>query len=408
MRIGAGEDSTGRIGFVNRLAAAVTTNGSFREGRPLRWYLWLVGSCLVGSTLFSGCAWNRQESVSDEPGPSASAANSPLNDSKYQDLINQFSGDGDSYEKQVRGLEEESWTDAFKKAGDKVKGALTLKPKVTPATDPISLASGIPPLGADVYYQAGQLAEERNRPDEALRQYSKALEKNPKYLPALVASARLLDRLGKPDEAMQVYRAAISLHPGKAAPYNDLGLSLARRRQWKAAAAAMRKATELAPKSARYRNNLAMALVRSGDVDGALKELLEAHDPAAAHYNLAYLLKDAGQVATATSHLQRAVKLDPSLKAAETLLAKLQSSPQRPPTQVARRPEAALVVGPQRTSLQQASSQRTSSAQSAQGAPARSASLRMPSSFAAPVTQASAQPASDGESAPPKRLPTVK
>ena len=351
----------------------------------MRCYRWTVGTLLIGSTLLSGCWWNKSQTVPSES-PAASAASAPLNDPKYGQLVEHFNGSGDEFEKKTRALEEESWTDALKKTGSSIVTALKPKPKVTPAADPVSLASGIPELGPDVYFHAGQMAEERQNTEEALRQYAKSLEKDPKYLPALIASARLLERLGKREEAARVYQEAMRLHPNSPTPYNDVGLSLLRRRQWEAAEAAFRRAVERAPKDARYRNNLARALVGSGKIDEALTALQEALAPAAAHYNLAYLLRQDGKMEEARHHLEQALALDPNLKPARRLLAKLPAESRRPAAHVAAAPPASLV------------SQNRAAAPAPTATPA---SLRLPTSVApdAPATSSKASP---------KRLPTVQ
>ncbi len=356
------------------------------EDKPLRRYRWTVGTLLVGSTLLGGCWWNKSQTVPSESPAAVSAANAPLNDAKYGQLVEQFNGSGDEFEKKTRALEEESWTDALKKTGSSIVAAIKPKPKVTPAADPVSLASGIPELGPDVYFHAGQMAEERKNPEEALRQYAKSLEKDPRYLPALIASARLLERLGKREEAARVYQEAMRLHPDSPTPYNDLGLSLLNRRQWEAAEAAFRQAVERAPKDARYRNNLARALVGAGRTPEALKVLQEALAPAAAHYNLAYLLRQSGQAEEARRYLEQALKLDPNLEPARRLLAKLPAVPRRPAAHVATAPPATLVKQSPATSP----------------APAAPASLRLPASVA---PRSPATPNSEGA---PKRLPTVQ
>ena len=351
----------------------------------MRCYRWTVGTLLIGSTLLSGCWWNKSQTVPSES-PAGSAASAPLNDPKYGQLVEQFNGSGDEFEKRTRALEEESWTEALKKTGSSIVTALKPKPKVTPAADPVSLASGIPELGPDVYFHAGQMAEERQNTEEALRQYAKSLEKDPKYLPALIASARLLERLGKREEAARVYQEAMRLHPDSPTPYNDVGLSLLRRRQWEAAEAAFRRAVERAPKDARYRNNLARALVGSGKIDEALTALQETLAPAAAHYNLAYLLRQDGKMQEARRHLEQALTLDPNLEPARRLLARLPADSRRPAAHVAAAPSASLV---------------SQSPATAPAPTATPASLRLPTSVApdAPATNSKASP---------KRLPTVQ
>src|SRR5207247_1633365 len=81
------------------------------------------------------------------------------------------------------------------------------------------------------------------------------------------------------------------------------------------------------PDNAKYRNNLAAALVDAGKENESFTELTAANPPAVAHYNLAYLLNEKGQRASAITHLQQAVAFDPSLKPASDMLAQLGGSP---------------------------------------------------------------------------------
>lgn len=218
---------------------------------------------------------------------------------------------------------------AWKKATDAVSGALKIEPKEVPAPDATNLASG-KDVGPEVHMAAARLHETQGDSQGAAVQYQKALRADPKNLTALVSYARLHDREGRFDQAAELYQRAIAAHPQSAMVRNDLGLCLFRQGDTAAAIHSLEKAVQLDPKKKLYRNNLAKALVGASRVDDAWRHLSAAHEPHIAHYNLAYLLRDAGQSAAAEEHLNQALALQPGFAEASQMLAQLQgkTSPQ--------------------------------------------------------------------------------
>jgi hypothetical protein len=80
---------------------------------------------------------------------------------------------------------------------------------------------------------------------------------------------------------------------------------------------------ELAGDNAKYRNNLAAALVDAGKSNEAYEQFAASSSAAVAHYNVAFLLQQKGDRASAIQHLQQAVGLDTALTPARDLLAQL-------------------------------------------------------------------------------------
>ncbi|MCY2992453.1 MAG: tetratricopeptide repeat protein [Planctomycetota bacterium] len=211
-----------------------------------------------------------------------------------------------------------------KQLGKQVSNSLTIKPKVIPAADPVSLASQPKPIPAEFYTQAAWSAEQQGNPAAAANQYEKALEISPRDVATLLSYARFLDRSGRPDDALRIYQRAQAVEPNTAMVWNDLGLFHARRNQWQPALAALNQAVALQPNQLRYRNNLAAVLVQTQHPEQAVLELEKVHPPAVARYNVGCVLCQLHNDAAAVEYFVQAVRIDPSLTAAQGMLAKLQ------------------------------------------------------------------------------------
>ena len=273
------------------------------------------------------CARHKNRVVSESPARTGGTA------SAYERLAKQFE-QPDEFEKMVKGQNDPSWTESLKGMTDRFVKSITPQPKVVDKkSDPISLASGIPKLGPEVYYSAGLMAEERGKPDRALKEYRRALAAEPNYLPAQLAVARLLDRNGQRDAALRVLQDARKAHPEHPAPLNAMGLIAARQGDLARAEQLLQQAVQRAPKDVRYRNNLASVQVKQHRVEAAWKTLAAVHSPAVAHYNVAFLLYHNGQSSEALGQLEQALARQPDLKAALALKQQLQLA-----TTIARRP----------------------------------------------------------------------
>jgi len=168
-----------------------------------------------------------------------------------------------------------------------------------------------------------QLQERAGKYDKAAAEYQKALDMNPKSLPALVGFAHLKDRHGDLQGATELYQKAIKLYPKESAAYNDLGLCLQRRAMLPEAVSMLEKAVALQPDRPLYRNNLATVLVQMDRPNDALIHMVAAHGPAVGHYNLAILLSQRGKPQEAIEHFRQALVHDPSLREAQEGIARL-------------------------------------------------------------------------------------
>jgi tetratricopeptide (TPR) repeat protein len=204
----------------------------------------------------------------------------------------------------------------------------SLTSAITPASaqepDPVSLDNSPQKVGSEVYLSAARIHEQRGDLPGAIAQYQKSIASNPRDVTAHIGLARIYDRQGEYARAVEQYQKAIQIDPKRALPRNDLGLCYARHGELEKSIAELQQAVKLQPESKLYRNNLATVLVEANREQEALQQLLAAHPPAAAHYNLGALLSRCGKSALAAKHLQQALAVDPGLTAAQQLLAQIE------------------------------------------------------------------------------------
>ncbi|MFW6170671.1 MAG: tetratricopeptide repeat protein [Planctomycetota bacterium] len=318
-----------------RFGTAMTYAADGHEAHPpghlhQKWRVTVVSLMFVSSVVYLGCASNSGLWQS-ESALSKSSTSGHSDSSKYDKLVKELETNGGGASPASASQSAFSkFGESLKNATSSVGSALTFEPQVVKAADPVSLKHMPENIHADIFYQAGQLAEAKGNRPAATKQYAQALEVSPEHLPSLIGLARLHDRAEDFSEAERLYRKAIEVAPENATAYNDLGLCLARNGLHKKSITALRHAVELKPDRKLYRNNLATVLVNEAQVDEALEHLLAAHPPAAAHYNVGYLLYQKGNKDKARFHFSIASKKDSSLTAATKMLARLDDN--SPPT----------------------------------------------------------------------------
>ena len=154
--------------------------------------------------------------------------------------------------------------------------------------------------------------------------YHQALELDATDFHTLMSFARLKHRIGDLDGAIITYESVLKLHPDNAMVLNDLALCKARKGDHQNAAELLQAAVANKPSSKRYRNNLATVLMQMDDVQGAIDAITPTSGEAIARLFVAHLLQSKRQPEAAVDQLTEALRLDPSLVAARTLLANIQ------------------------------------------------------------------------------------
>jgi len=199
-------------------------------------------------------------------------------------------------------------------------------PAMKKSLDPISLGFESGPPNADLYLSMARLSDQGGNSSHARSMYQRALTVQPGHLEGMLALARLEDREGQLDAALHYYMQAVKMNPQSPKALNDLSLCFARRGQLREALPPLEQAIRLQPSKQLYRNNIAKVLIELNEINGAVQHLSAVHPPAVAQYNMGVLLQQRGRSQEAVHFLTAAVQLDPSLEAANTLMAQLSGS----------------------------------------------------------------------------------
>ena len=128
------------------------------------------------------------------------------------------------------------------------------------------------------HFQLGVVAAALGQGEEAEREYRKAIEMDPWFLPARMNLAVLLNRTGRNVDAERALGEAIQRFPAAAEPQYSLGLLLAEENRLPEAVHFLKQAVEREPGRTRIRYNLALALARLERPAEAEAELLKAHE----------------------------------------------------------------------------------------------------------------------------------
>lgn len=164
--------------------------------------------------------------------------------------------------------------------------------------------------------------------EEAKLAYLKAIEVDPKHLPAYVGLARLQTRGEDHQGALATYDLALKLAPRDAGLWHERGLVQCRQKNWQDALASLQKACELSPGNNQFLTTLGYTLGRAGRLQESLAALTQAEGEAKAHYDLARLLRHMNQPALAKEHAALAMSKDASLDGPARLLAEMEGRAQ--------------------------------------------------------------------------------
>lgn len=172
---------------------------------------------------------------------------------------------------------------------------------------------------------------------DARKSYNYVLQQDPKSVEAVLGLARIDQATGRMAEAEQGFRKALEMKPTYPAALNGYGQYHAANKNWTQAVPLLQAAWSEAPGNNNFRHHLATALARAGREQEALPHFTACVGEAAAHYNIGFVLYEQDRKAEAEREFNTALKLKPSLKEAERMLADL-----RGPREKAERTRVAL------------------------------------------------------------------
>jgi superkiller protein 3 len=157
---------------------------------------------------------------------------------------------------------------------------------------------------------------EQGKVDEAIAEFRKAVERNPKYVAAQLNLGYAYDRRGQTEEAMAQYQKVIALEPGNFFAHNNLGVLYDKKGLYEEAAASFGRAVEIDPSNDTASENLERAKRNKGVVKEREDRFAEArraveanpNDPRAA-YTLGRLFASYGKKEQAFEWLAKALEL---------------------------------------------------------------------------------------------------
>jgi tetratricopeptide (TPR) repeat protein len=149
----------------------------------------------------------------------------------------------------VRGISETlSWPEKFFSKGYQVMGrTFSRKGDYAEAITQYRKALELDPKNTHAYVWLGDTLAEQGKGDEAILQYQKALETDPQDSWAYASLGDALSKQGKEDEAILQYHKALELNPQDVHVYYGLGRISERHEKYDEAMAQYQKAIEIAP-----------------------------------------------------------------------------------------------------------------------------------------------------------------
>ncbi len=179
------------------------------------------------------------------------------------------------------------------------------------------------PLTLKLRY-ARWMEELENFPDAQLH-YNQVLAERPENFEAVIGLARIEQAVGEVEKAEAGFRRAYALRPESAVAQHALGQFQLSQDRVAEALPLLNKAVLAQPDDKAYRYDLAVALAKSGDINAALPHFKRTVGEAAAHHNIATILRDAGNLRGAEQHFRQALSIQPDLPESRHALAALYS-----------------------------------------------------------------------------------
>jgi tetratricopeptide (TPR) repeat protein len=189
----------------------------------------------------------------------------------------------------------------------------------------------IDPKFAPAYMGLGLLYEVMGQREEALDSYRNLLRFEPQNQAAILAFARMQEKMDNRAGALKTLQWAITAMPKEPAYWYEQGMCLGRAKDFDAALSSLVNAAHLRPNYEDYNKAVGFMLARMGRPNEALPWLKAAKlSSADAHYEIARMMQHIGREDLCREQLARAQEADPNHLATAEMLAEIES-PATPP-----------------------------------------------------------------------------
>lgn len=171
------------------------------------------------------------------------------------------------------------------------------------------------PKNIDAYNCLGAVYQIMGEIDKALESYQKTISLGPDHLGALLQLGTLYLQAGKAEEGKATLEKALRVNPESPEPYLHLGIYSIGKEDWTIAKAHFQKVLELDPKNLTAQNHLASVYHKLGESDKALaicQAVLSSHpkDPSAL-YNFGCISMDQRKYSEALEAFQKLIDTYP-------------------------------------------------------------------------------------------------
>ncbi|MGD1092260.1 MAG: tetratricopeptide repeat protein [Bryobacteraceae bacterium] len=199
----------------------------------------------------------------------------------------------------------------------------------------MSATSALAPKDSRKAYEKGLEAAKKGKPDEAQKEFEKAVETYPKYASAWFELGKIYEQRDHVEEARKAYSQALSADSKFINPYERLYMMAVKESKWQEVADTTDHVMRLNPydfPNAYYFN--AVANLQLGKLDVAEKSARQAVDLDKAHRNpradyiLGITLAQQGKFTESTEHLRAYLKAAPDAPDAETVRKQLAQAEQ--------------------------------------------------------------------------------
>ncbi|MBT8363715.1 MAG: tetratricopeptide repeat protein [Deltaproteobacteria bacterium] len=171
------------------------------------------------------------------------------------------------------------------------------------------------PHKARPYSNLGIALTNKERYDEALRNFLKAIQIKPNFVQAQYNLGILYDKLDETNKAIEHYRIAVKINPNYEKAHNNLGVALLKQDKTDEAIESFRMALQLDPSFAIAHINLGAALSKQDKLGAAVVHFNNAlqisSDLPEAQYRLGAALLKQGRTEQGIRHIKRALQIDP-------------------------------------------------------------------------------------------------
>jgi tetratricopeptide (TPR) repeat protein len=174
----------------------------------------------------------------------------------------------------------------------------------------------------------GQFYVEVKKLTLAERMFQKVLEGDPKCVAAYAGMAQCHSLQGRTEQAAAALDKGFALDPKSHVLWNEAAVLRAKTGDMDGAVEAAKKAYDAAPTSTLYAENLGTMLAMTGRYGPALEVYAKAFNMAEAHYRVALILKDKGDLRGAEQNFKSTLRHDPQHQFARRHLASSQAGDQ--------------------------------------------------------------------------------